>query len=294
MKTMFQAGSFILALALGTAGAVAQTNPGNQPPPGKAAPHGTPAPKAAPMQAGPQAGANHPGPQGGPTHAGPAGDPAIKGGLTQPHTGASRFSSSTMHQPGYAREFNPQSRPAHGVADRWARAPGYARRYGMRSQGFVHYGENPATWSPRYRRTFSEGGYQRGLRYGYAPPRYGYAARPYRYGPRSYTYARRQEFGYRRPVYSYAPRLSYYGYRPRVRYAYAETPYAYDLPRETYATGIFPTNAAIGLHTYDYAYTTRMRPIAAYGGATGSYAGGYPIYNRPLAPAYSTPGCDCD
>ena len=40
--------------------------------------------------------------------------------------------------------------------------------------------------------------------------------------------------------------------------------------------------------------TTQLRPIAAYGGATGSYAGGYPIYNRPLAPAYPTPGCDCD
>jgi hypothetical protein len=53
--------------------------------------------------------------------------------------------------------------------------------------------------------------------------------------------------------------------------------------------------SAIGLHSYDYAYTTRVRPIAAYGGLTGSYAGGYGIiYNRPLAPAYPTPGCDCD
>jgi hypothetical protein len=79
-----------------------------------------------------------------------------------------------------------------------------------------------------------------------------------------------------------------------VRYAYAETPYAYDIPQETYATGIFPTMAALGLHSYDYAYTTQVRPIAAYGGLTGSYAGGYPIYNRPLAPAYPTPGCDCE
>jgi hypothetical protein len=79
-----------------------------------------------------------------------------------------------------------------------------------------------------------------------------------------------------------------------VRYAYAETPFAYDLPRETYATGIFPTTSAIGLHSYDYAYTTQVRPIAAYAGATGSYAGGYPVYNRPLAPAYPSPGCDCD
>jgi hypothetical protein len=95
-------------------------------------------------------------------------------------------------------------------------------------------------------------------------------------------------------AYAAAPRLSYYAYRPRVRYAYAETPFAYDLPRETYATGIFGTTSTIGLHTYDYAYTTQVRPIAAYSGATGSYAGGYPIYNRPLAPAYPTPSCDCD
>ena len=79
-----------------------------------------------------------------------------------------------------------------------------------------------------------------------------------------------------------------------MRYAYAETPYAYDIPQETYATGIFPTRAALGLHSYDYAYTTQVRPIAAYGGLTGSYAGGYPIYNRPLAPAYPTRGCDCE
>ncbi|MBV8850323.1 MAG: hypothetical protein JOZ16_12145 [Methylobacteriaceae bacterium] len=124
-----------------------------------------------------------------------------------------------------------------------------------------------------------------------------------RYAPRpayTGTISRRgfaYRVGFRRGLavgaaYAAGPRFGYY--RPRVRYAYAETPYAYDLPRETYATGIFPTASVVGLHTYDYAYTTRVRPIAAYGGATGSYAGGYPIYNRPLAPAYPTPGCDCD
>jgi hypothetical protein len=202
MKTTVQAGGFIVALALGTAGALAQTNPGNQPPGGG------------------------------------------------------------MHQPGHTRGFMPQPRPAYGVANRWGRAPSYARPYGMRPQRFVRYGENPATWSPRYRRPLVHA--------------YGYGPRPLRYGS--------------------APRSSYYrySYRPRVRYAYAETPYAYDLPRETYATGVFATASTIGLHTYDYAYTTRLRPIAAYAGATGSYAGGYPIYNRPLAPAYPTPGCDCD
>jgi hypothetical protein len=304
MKTMLQAGSFLVALALSGAGALAQTSSGNQPPPGKGQPKSAPAPKAAPMQAGPQAGANHPGPQAGPTHAGsPAGDPSIKGGFTRPQTGPSRYTDSrTMHQPGYARQFNLQPRPAYGVANRWGRAPGYARAYGMRPQRFVHYGENSATWSPRYRRASGGYGYRRTLRYGYGPRYRGYAPRPaydvavderrlaYRGG-----YGRGVAYAYR-PAYSYAPRFSYYGYgyRPRVRYTYAETPYAYDLPRETYATGIFPTNAAIGLHTYDYAYTTRVRPVAAYGGATGSYAGGYPIYNRPLAPAYPTPGCDCD
>lgn len=126
-----------------------------------------------------------------------------------------------------------------------------------------------------------------------AGPGYGhrYAARPF-LGMRRWHYAR--TYAIRSHRLGYAPRARYFAYRPRVRYAYAETPYAYDLPRETYAAGIFPTVSAIGLHTYDYAYTTRVRPIAAYGGATGSYAGGYPIYNRPLAPAYPTPGCDCD
>jgi hypothetical protein len=142
----------------------------------------------------------------------------------------------------------------------------------MRPQHFARYGETRATWSPRYRRGFVQGGYgsHRTFRHGYAP-------RQYSFGPR---------------YQEYAPRFSYY--RPRVRYAYAETPFAYDLPRETYATGIFPTASAVGLHSYDYAYTTQVRPIAAYGGLTGSYAGGDPIYNRPLAPAYPTPGCDCD
>jgi hypothetical protein len=307
MKTMLQAGSFILALALGGAGALAQTNPGNQPPPGKGQPKSAPAAKAAPPQAGSQAAPNHPGPQTGPTHAGsPAGDPSMKGGFTRPQTGPSRDTDGrTMQQPGYARQFKPGPRLGYGVANRWGRAPGYARPYGMRPQRFVRYGENPATWSPRYRRTFVQRGYgyHGTLRYGYEPRYRGYAARPaydvaaderrlaYRGG-----YRRGVAYTYRRPAYSYAPRFSYYGYgyRPRVRYAYAETPYAYDLPRETYATGIFATNAAIGLHTYEYAYTTRVRPIAAYGGATGSYAGGYPIYNRPLAPAYPTPSCDCD
>jgi hypothetical protein len=192
MKTMFLAGSFIGALALGAAGASAQTHPGNPPPDGG------------------------------------------------------------MRQPGYARHFAPQPGPSYGAANRWGRAPSYARPYAMRPQRFARYAENPAAWSPRHRRPFVHA--------------YG-GERPLRYG---------------------------YSYRPRVRYAYAETPYAYDLPRETYATGIFATASTIGLHTYDYAYTTRVRPIAAYAGATGSYAGGYPIYNRPLAPAYATPSCDCD
>jgi hypothetical protein len=198
----------------------------------------------------------------------------MNSGITQPHAGPSRFTDGeTMDQPaGDARRFMPRPRPAYGVANRWGRGANYTRSYGMRPQRFVRYAENPATWSPHYRRTFVDRGYgyRRTLRYGYAP---------------------RPAYAYRRP--DYAPRLSYY-YRPRVRYAYAETPYAYDLPRETYATGIFATASTVGLHTYDYAYTTRVRPIAAYAGPTGSYAGGYPIYNRPLAPAYPTPGCDCD
>ena len=191
MRTMFQAGSFIVALALGAAGALAQTYPGNPPPGGK-------------------------------------GQPSMHSGLMRPHTGASRYAGGGMHRPGYARP------------------------YAMRPRRFARYGENPAAWSARHRRPFVHA--------------YG-GERPLRYG---------------------------YSYRPRVRYAYAETPYAYDLPRETYATGIFATASTVGLHTYEYAYTTRVRPIAAYAGATGSYAGGYPIYNRPLAPAYPTPGCDCD
>ena len=163
-----------------------------------------------------------------------------------------------MHRPGYGRQIMP--RTAYGSAERWNRTAGYNRHYGRGLDGA--YGD------------------RRALRD---------RPRPYREGPRGYAYPRGDRYGYRSPGYYYG-----YSYRPRVRYAYAETPYAYDLPRETYATGIFPTNAALGLHTYDYAYTTRVRPIAAYGGATGSYAGGYPIYNRPLAPAYPTPGCDCD
>jgi hypothetical protein len=131
----------------------------------------------------------------------------------------------------------------------------------------------------------------RGAGQGYG---HGYRARPV-LGMRRWNYLRAYSFRPHRFAYAgYAPRARYYAYRPRVRYAYAETPYAYDIPQETYATGIFPTVSAIGLHTYDYAYTTRVRPIAAYGGLTGSYAGGYPIYNRPLAPAYPTPGCDCE
>jgi hypothetical protein len=132
----------------------------------------------------------------------------------------------------------------------------------------------------------------------YGMDRWGRAAgEPHPYAVRSHRFA---GYGAAGPRFRYAgyaprpPRLSYYAYRPRVRYAYAETPFAYDLPRETYATGIFGTTSTIGLHTYDYAYTTQVRPIAAYSGATGSYAGGYPIYNRPLAPAYPTPSCDCD
>jgi hypothetical protein len=192
MKTMFLAGSFIGALALGAAGASAQTNPGNAPPGGG------------------------------------------------------------MHPRGDARGFMPQPRPSYGAANRWGRAPGHAGPYAMQPQRFARYTENPAVWSPRQRPRFVHAyGGERSLRYGYS-------------------------------------------YRSRVRYAYAETPYAYDLPRETYATGIFATASTVGLHTYEYAYTTRVRPIAAYAGATGSYAGGYPIYNRPLAPSYPTPRCDCD
>jgi hypothetical protein len=196
-------------------------------------------------------------------HAGPQGGHAAMngGGAMGPHAGRSGYpDSGIMHQPGHAHQFMPQPRPTYGVANH--RPPGYSPRYGMRPQRFMRYGENPATWSPRYHR----------------PLRYAYAPRPRGHEPR---------------YQEYAPRLSY-GYGRRVSYAYAETPVAYDLPRETYATGIFATASTVGLHTYDYAYTTRVRPIAAYAGPTGSYAGGYPIYNRPLAPAYPTPGCACD
>jgi len=129
--------------------------------------------------------------------------------------------------------------------------------------------------------------------------RLGGGDRPWlRRAPRFWLWLAPRRFGYGGRAWGYAHRRVYggyaYAYRPAVRYAYAETPYAYDIPQETYATGIFPTRAALGLHSYDYAYTTQVRPIAAYGGLTGSYAGGYPIYNRPLAPAYPTPGCDCE
>jgi hypothetical protein len=300
---ILQAGTLFVALGFGATGALAEINPGNQPPGGKGEPKGAPAPKAAPMQPAPKAGPAQmgqqaspvqPGPQSGPTSAGPqAGHPSTDRGLMEPRAGASHFTDGeTMdQQPANARGFLPRSRPAWGIANRWNREPGHTRRYGMRPQSFVRYGESPATWSPRYRRPFVHAGYgyHRTLRYGYAPRRYGH-------GPGYQEYAARPAYSYRRPAY--APRFSSYGYgygyRPRVHYAYAETPYAYDLPRETYATGIFATASTVGLHTYDYAYTTRVRPIAAYAGATGSYAGGYPIYNRPLAPAYPTPGCDCD
>jgi hypothetical protein len=165
----------------------------------------------------------------------------------------------------------PMARPGYGAANSWHR-PQRFDRYAHAPRPYAHgrrlpeYSARPAYDIPvDGRRLAYRAGYRRGLAAGYS---------------------------WRRPAYSFAPR--YYYYRPRVRYAYAETPLAYDLPRETYATGIFPTNAAVGLHTYDYAYTTQLRPIAAYAGATGSYAGGYPIYNRPLAPAYPTPRCDCD
>jgi hypothetical protein len=163
----------------------------------------------------------------------------------------------------------PMERPSYGAANRWHRPQRFGR-YSPRpyayGRGLPEYAPRPAYDIPAdERRLAYRAGYVRGLAAAYS---------------------------YRRPTNSYASRFSYY--RPRVRYAYAETPLAYDLPRSTYATGIFPTVSAVGLHTYDYAYTTQLRPIAAYGGATGSYAGGYPIYNRPLAPAYPTPGCDCD
>jgi hypothetical protein len=165
----------------------------------------------------------------------------------------------------------PMERPTYGAANRWHGPQRFGRsRYTPRA--YV-YGRRLPEYAPR--------------------PAYDIPADgrrlAYRAGDRR---GRVAAYSWRRPAYSYAPRFSYY--RPRVRYAYAETPLAYDLPRATYATGIFSTNAAVGLHTYDYAYTTQLRPIAAYGGATGSYAGGYPIYNRPLAPAYPTPRCDCD
>jgi hypothetical protein len=299
MKMLLLVGSFGLALGISAAGGSAETNPGNQPPAGKGGPKTAPVAKTAPLQPvahpvpsqpAPQAGAAHPGGQPAPTHAGPpVGHASANNGLAR--AGA-----------------------AYGATSRWARSAGYARPYGMAPQRFGRYGVHPSTWSPRYAGRFVEGDAgRRSLRYGYATRSYGYGSRYQQYAPRpAYHVAvgerrfayrpgyRRgfagQAYTYRRPAYSYAPRFSYYGYgyRPRVRYAYAETPYAYDLPRETYATGIFATNAALGLHTYDYAYTTQVRPIAAYGGPTGSYAGGYPIYNRPLAPAYPTPGCDCD
>lgn len=288
MKSILRASTLLVAVGLGAAGAFGQAAPAKAPPAEKDAPMGTPAPKIAPMSA-PQAGPTHAAPPPGQLHAGPeAGNPSAHGGLMRSHAGAPGFAGGgTMDR---QREFHP--RPGYGVANRWGRGLGYGHPYGMRPQRFNHYGENPATWSPRYRDTFGRGYHDRGARYGYGPRHYAYGSRYREYGPGPGYRTAVGAYAYRRPVYAYAPRFSYY--RPRVRYAFAETPFAYDLPRETYATGIFQTTSAIGLHSYDYAYTTRIRPIAAYGGATGSYAGGVPIYNRPLAPAYPTPGCDCD
>jgi hypothetical protein len=134
-------------------------------------------------------------------------------------------------------------------------------------------------------RTYGLGGYRGGwaggIGRGYARRAfgYGYAPRRFGYGGRAWGYAHRRVYG------GYA-----YAYRPAVRYAYAETPYAYDIPQETYATGIFPTRAALGLHSYDYAYTTQVRPIAAYGGLSGSYAGGYPHLQPAARAGLSDPG----
>jgi hypothetical protein len=295
MKTILRASTLLVALGLGAAGALAQTAPSNAPPGGKGEPKAAPAPKIVPMQSAPQAGPTQAGqtqagPQAGQLHAGSEGGnapPAPNTGSMRPHISRPGVAGGgTMDR---QREFH--ARPGYGVANRWGRATGYGRPYGMRAQRFTRYGENPATWSPRYRHTFVRGHGDRTLGYGYASRRYGYGPRYREYAPGPAYRVGIGGYAYRR-AHAYAPRFSYY--RPRVSYAYAETPFAYDLPRETYATGIFPTTSAIGLHSYDYAYTTRVRPIAAYAGATGSYAGGYPIYNRPLAPAYPTPGCDCD
>ena len=166
-------------------------------------------------------------------------------------------SEPALAQVGPGAGYGPRGGPGIGyTANRWSGAGAYGRPYAARAYG-------RGIWAGRA--GYNYGG-RRALGYGYAARRFGYGGRLY----------------------------GSYGYRPAVRYAYAETPYAYDIPQETYATGIFGTASTVGLHGYEYAYTTRVRPIAAYAGATGSYAGGYPIYNRPLAPAYPTPGCDCE
>ncbi|GAC1329222.1 MAG: hypothetical protein NVSMB26_05270 [Beijerinckiaceae bacterium] len=186
-------------------------------------------------------------------------------------TAAQHSSLPAKPQPGSGTGFaSVTERPTHEAHEavhprrqRWARAhEAYeARGYGHR-HSFRYGWHRLALVYSQERRDAYRAGYRRGL----------------------------ASVGYFRRTY-HVPR---YAYVQSVRYAYARTPFAYDYPRETYATGIFPTVSAIGLHTYDYGYTTQIRPIAAYGGATGSYAGGYPIYNRPLAPAYPTPSCNCD
>ncbi len=191
--------------------------------------------------------------------------------------------------PGFGMRGGAYSGGRYG-ADRWTR-PGahYARPFAARGYGVGGYrgGWGAARVGYGY-------GTRRSYGLGYGVGRFGYGAGYRRYGVGYAGYGRGYGGGYAGDAVGagyYAPRISY---RPAVRYAYAETPYAYDIPQETYATGIFPTRSALGLHSYDYAYTTRIRPIAAYAGLTGSYAGGYPIYNRPLAPAYASPDCGCE
>lgn len=175
-----------------------------------------------------------------------------------PHAGFVPTESTEVQPPPRPSRFAARMTQFHGQPQR------RSLRYALHMHTYTHVDAPPLSYeiAAEKRRLAYRAGYRRGLR---AAAVYSYPRKVYR--TRQVTYV------------------------TRVRHAYAETPFAYDLPPETYATGIFPTRSAIGLHSYDYAYTTRIRPIATYAGATGSYAGGYPIYNRPLAPAYPT--CPC-
>jgi hypothetical protein len=231
---------------------------------------------AAAEEAGPnqKLGGSDPTPNGTMAPLGKAGNPSDAG------TPPASADIAAQHSPAAAKEQHGSGTGFGGVGHR----PNHEAHEGVRRR--------PERWSgARHREAYEARTYTQphSFRYGSGRPAFAYwqvRREAYRAGYRRGV----ASAGYFRRVY-HAPR---YAYVHRVRYAYARTPLAYDYPRETYATGIFPTVSAIGLHTYDYGYTTQTRPIAAYGGTTGSYAGGYPIYNRPLVPAYPTPSCDCD